>query len=178
MICGICLHHSQPFNIAYALYLYQAPITKLILSLKFSRSLVNAHVLGGLLAEMIKTTWYKDKPFPSIIIPVPLHPKRLKERGFNQALELARPISRLLKIPIDALSCKRIKHTAAQATLSSIERQKNVKNSFKILKQFTTQHIAVLDDVITTGHTIREFCDALKRHGAKTIDVWCCARPK
>lgn len=133
--------------------------------------------MGELLAEMITTTWYKNKPLPSTIIPVPLHPKRFKERGFNQALELARPISTLLKIPIDALSCQRIKHTAAQATLSGVERQKNVKNSFKISKQLTAQHIAIIDDVITTGHTIREFCHTLKHHGAKIIDVWCCARP-
>lgn len=177
LTCGYCLNQSPPFDSTHALFLYQPPITKLVLALKFSHSLVNARILGELLADAIKTDWYQCKPVPDLIIPVPLHPERLKERGFNQALELARPISKLLKIPVDTYSCRRIKNTAAQATLSGVERQKNIKAAFEVIKPLKNQHIAVIDDVITTGHTIREFCGLLKKNGAKRIDVWCCARP-
>lgn len=176
-LCGQCLMAPPPFAITHALYLYLPPITKLILELKFSQSLVNARVLGELLAEKINNTWYAQKPFPDRIIPMPLHHQRLKERGFNQALELARPIARLLKRPIDIKSVTRTIATRPQAQLSSDERSKNIRGAFTVHRDLTGLHIAVIDDVITTGNTMREFCQQLTRAGAKTIDVWCLARP-
>ncbi len=177
LLCGECLKQPRPFDATYALYLYESPITKLILALKFNHQLVYARVLGELLAMKIQTDWYQDKPLPEIIIPVPLHPKRLQERGFNQALEIARPIARHLKLPVNVKACARTKYTAAQATLPANERQRNIKNAFAVVKKLSYQHIAVIDDVITTGNTISEFCQTLKAAGVKKIDVWCCARP-
>lgn len=177
-ICGQCLQKTPPLDKTYALFLYQNPITKLILELKFNQAIVNARVLGELLTEKIQTTWYKINPLPDVIIPIPLHASRLKERGFNQALEIARPIAKALKLPLSIHSCIRVKPTAAQATLHAAERQQNMKHAFSIKEDFSNQHIAVIDDVITTGSTINEFCAALKQNGAKSIDVWCCARPQ
>jgi ComF family protein len=176
LVCGQCLQQVPPFDLTYALYLYQFPVNQIILDLKFNQSLINARVLGELLTEKIQHTWYSQRPLPDIIIPVPLHPVRLKERGFNQALEIARPIAQSLKLPINREACQRTKPTAAQATLSPAERRKNIKQAFTVTQDFTQQRIAVIDDVITTGHTVTELCQTLKRHGAQAIDVWCCAR--
>lgn len=175
--CGVCLQQTHPFDVTYALYDYQAPIDTLLLELKFNQALVHARVLGELMAEKIITEWYKIRPLPQVIIPVPLHPQRLKERGYNQAVEIARPIARASGLPLNVKDCKRIKYTAPQAMLPAKERQHNVKQAFDSQARFDHQTIAVIDDVITTGNTVREFCQLLKNKGAKQIDVWCCARP-
>jgi ComF family protein len=176
MECGICLKDPPSFDATYALYLYQLPITKLIMELKFHEKLINARILGGIMAAQIKTAWYYNKPLPDVVIPMPLHPRRLRERGFNQALEIARPIRALTHLPIDITSCLRIKSTAPQARLSGEKRGQYMKNAFLIQRDFSGLHVAVLDDVITTGQTIAEFCRALKQKGAFKIDVWCCAK--
>lgn len=175
-LCGKCSGKSPPFDCTYALFFYQFPVTKLILDLKFQEALMNARVLGELLAEKIKYS-YQTKLFPDVIIPIPLHSNRLKERGFNQALEIARPLSNALKLPIDKYSCIRHKPTFAQATLSASKRQKNIQGAFTI-NPLPYRHVAVVDDVITTGTTISEFCKTLKQQGVETIDVWCIARPR
>jgi ComF family protein len=177
LTCGECIKLSPPFDFTHALFAYESPITRFIMQLKFNHALVNARILGELLTEKIQRDWYQHKPLPNLIIPMPLHPNRLKERGFNQAIEIARPIAKSLQLPLQLSDCLRIKETAAQATLLAKERQYNIKQAFKVNKNFSGQHIAVIDDVITTGHTMTEFCKSLKKAGASKIDVWCCARP-
>lgn len=177
--CNYCLKHSfLPFDKTFALFLYQQPVTKLIMDIKFGQSLSNANLLGTLMADKIRQNWYQTTSLPTLILPIPLHPLRLKQRGYNQAIEIARPISKLLKIPMETQVCQRLKHTAAQATLSAIKRAENIKNAFVLTKSISEQHIAVIDDVITTGGTVFEFCQVLKQGGAKRIDVWCAARPR
>lgn len=174
-ICGSCLN-SSPCNInTTALFQYQSPIDQLILNLKFRDNLVSAKVLGELLGDHLSNQ-YLDEIRPEIIIPMPLHPMRLRERGYNQALELARPIARKLNIPIDKFSVQRIKNTTAQAKLSAKEREQNVKRAFEVTGSFKAKHVAVIDDVITTGNTVAELCNALHRSGVNKIDVWCCAK--
>jgi len=177
LLCDICINETPLFDCTHALYFYQFPITRLIMDLKFGDALANARILGELLADKIQTEWYREKILPEALIPLPLHPNRIKQRGFNQALEISRPIVKRLKLPLLYNNCLRIKHTSAQATLPAMERQQNVKNAFTIAKNIPYKHIAVLDDVITTGHTMMEFCRVLKQAGVKQIDVWCCARP-
>ncbi len=176
LLCGQCLQKAPPFDVTHALYSYELPITKLILELKFTQALVNARLLGELLATEVLQVWYKAKPLPHVIIPIPLHTTRLKERGFNQALEIARPIAKALRLPINTTDCHRSKLTIPQSTLLATERHKNVKGAFNLTGNFTGLHVAVIDDVITTGSTMTEFCKVLKQHGAQRIDVWCCAR--
>lgn len=176
LICGACLKRPPPFDRTYALFPYQPPIIHLIIALKFQHQLSHAKVMGDLLAEQIRTKWYQNKTLPDVIIPIPLHPNRLRERGFNQALEISRPIARQLGIPLDLNGVKRIKHTAAQSGLTAILRKQNIANAFTTEKNYRDLTIAVVDDVITTGHTMTEFCRLLKQNGAKRVDVWCCAR--
>jgi ComF family protein len=175
--CSYCAVNSPMFDRTYALYLYQAPVTNLIMNLKFGQALLNARILGELMAENIQRIWYHNQPLPQAIIPVPLHPERLKKRGYNQAIEIARPIAKALDLPLEYNICERIKHTAAQATLHAKERSENIKNAFQIKGELLYDYVAVIDDVITTGNTISEICRTLKSAGVKKIDAWCCARP-
>ncbi|MES2141340.1 MAG: ComF family protein [Pseudomonadota bacterium] len=176
-ICGTCLKKPFPFYKTYILFSYTEPIRKLITGIKFQQRLLYANILGNLLAEKIELS-YQEEQLPHVIIPVPLHKKRLRERGFNQAMEIARPIQKKLKIPIDYKSCQRVRNTVAQSTLLANQRSTNVKKAFAITEQknVINKHIALLDDVMTTGHTLIELSSSLYDAGVKRIDVWCCAR--
>lgn len=173
-ICGQCLISKPYYDKTIALFHYVEPIPRLITQLKFKNNLVYAKLFGELLANTICKTFKENKP--EFIIPVPLHKKRLHERGFNQALEIARPLSKLSNIPIDIKICQRIKKTEAQSSIPSNERKINVKNAFAIHKNFLANHIAIVDDVVTTGNTVLELSRCLKKAGAQKIDVWCIAR--
>ncbi|WP_428357804.1 ComF family protein [Methyloprofundus sp.] len=111
-----------------------------------------------------------------MIIPVPLHPKRYRQRGFNQTLEIGKIISQQLFIPIDNRCCLHIKNTPHQISLSGKQRQKNIKNAFQLQSTPEAQHIAILDDVLTTGATANELAKELKITGVSRVDVWVCAR--
>ena len=174
--CGACLRQTPPYFRTLALFHYDDLIAHCISLLKFQKCLTLGKTFGVLMAEYL-LQHYQNDIFPECIIPLPLHEKRLKERGYNQALELARPISTLLKLPIDVFSCERIKATLPQAnTLSVEERRKNVKNAFKLLLPLPYKHIALVDDVMTTGSTVAACANALMQGGVRRVDIWCCAR--
>ncbi len=175
-LCGQCLQGKPPFDTTHSLFLYQPPIPKLVLDLKFHQAITHAKLFGELLTEKIQHEWYQKNELPTAIIPVPLHAARLKERGFNQAIEIARPIANALKVPLLIHDAVRIKKTTPQATLPAAKRKSNIKNAFQFHKTYFNQHIAIVDDVITTGNTIYEFSRLLKKQGAAKISVWCCAR--
>jgi len=172
-ICGDCLQ-KEDFIIDdfVAPFHYDFPISKLIIDLKFHKKIIHAAFLGRLMAEHLK----QRTELPECIIPVPLHTTRLKERGYNQALEIARPISKKLNIPIDIKSCQRIRATKAQASIPSEERKQNMRNAFAVTQEISYQHVAILDDVTTTGHTITALAKTLRQAGVKQISVWCCAK--
>ncbi len=177
MLCGHCLQQQPPFFSTTALFHYQPPIDQFIMALKFNQQLLYARLLGELLAEnRQKKNIAAHLHLPEMIIPMPLHPQRLRERGFNQALEIARPVARKLQLPLDLQSCERIRVTASQSTLPAAERHQNVKNAFKISSDFKSKHVAIIDDVVTTGHTVTEFSHALQQAGVERIEVWCVAR--
>ncbi len=175
-LCGECIQKNPPFERTHALFLYQPPIPKLILDLKFHHHFANANLLGELLAKKIREEWYQTAALPTAIIPIPLHPNRLRERGFNQAVEIARPIAKRLHLPLLTREFIRHKATVPQASLQADQRKQNMLNAFSTRQFLKNQHVAVVDDVITTGNTIREFCRLLKKQGAGKISVWCCAR--
>ena len=162
-------------NNTITLFHYQEPINHLITALKFHSKLISAKILGELMAKKL-ALHYQHHELPELIIPVPLHKKRLRERGFNQALELARPIAKMLNIPIDFNSCIRIKHTAAQSLMPAKQRTKNIHNAFTLHKNLTNKHIAIIDDVITTGNTVNELSKILYKANIEKIDIWSCAK--
>lgn len=177
-ICGACLQTPPPYATTLAVFNYQYPIDKLISRLKFSGNLAVAHAIGEVMARTILPHLNSTNNRPDCIIPIPLHPKRIVERGFNQALEIARPITKATGIPIDFKSCYRKEPTQAQSLIPANERAKNIKNAFAIKKAINYRHVAILDDVVTTGSTVREFAKLLRKNGVEHIQVWCCARTR
>lgn len=174
--CGQCLTSPPDYAKTYALFPYASPIMQLIIRLKFQHQLPIARALGILMAERIHTEWYVGKPLPDLILPIPLHARRLRERGFNQALEIAKPLSRRLKLPLDRHGVKRIRNTAAQSGLTASARLLNMKNAFHTTVDYSGLTVAIIDDVVTTGNTVNECSRLLKNRGAAGIDVWCVAK--
>jgi ComF family protein len=172
-LCGNCLITPPPFDNTYILFNYEKPITQLITHYKFHEKLSLSAFFA---AEWIAFFKKNNVPLPDSIIPIPLHPKRLQTRGFNQALEIAKPLGKYFKIPVDHKSCIRIRNTEAQLHLSAEKRQRNIKNAFTVSKNISARHIAIFDDVMTTGSTVGELCSALKKSGVQEVSVFCCAR--
>jgi ComF family protein len=110
------------------------------------------------------------------LIPVPLHPVRLRERGFNQALELARPLSQRLHLPLEPHVVQRCRHTRSQSELSGSARRQNMRHAFRLIAPLPYQHVALIDDVVTTGSTLNELARTLRQSGVKTIQIWAVAR--
>lgn len=175
-LCGACLKEKPAFEHCYALFSYEPPLSSLIVQLKFRHELSHARALGELLADRIQHDWYKDQPLPDLIIPVPLHTSRLQERGFNQAVEIAKTTGKILGIKVDKHGIKRTKYTVAQSSLQASERAANVAHAFTAVKDYSGLAVAILDDVMTTGHTLKALSTTLKKNGAKKITLWCCAR--
>ena len=172
-ICGQCLQSSPAYDTCISVFRYQAPVDDLITRLKFNSCLVNTRILGSLLADRLQPELVQ---LPGAILPVPLHASRLRKRGFNQALEIARPVARQLKLPLLTKTCERTRATAEQSTLPAKERKKNVKGVFRLEHDLEQSHIAIVDDVMTTGQTVNELAKVLRKAGVKRIDVWVCAR--
>ncbi len=171
--CGVCQKTPPPFDRLFVALDYVSPIDGLILGGKFSQRLANL----SLLAELFLMHWHKQSAsLPEVIIPVPLHAQRLRERGYNQALEVARLISRALNIPIDFQSVKRVKTTLAQASLPANCRRGNVQDAFALTRAINYSSVAIVDDVITTGNTLYAMSKLLLDANVKQIDVYCVAR--
>ncbi len=170
-ICGYCQSIPPSFDRTYAPFIYQGVIRYLITNLKFNQHYKNARLLGQLFSDALP-----EAKLPQCIIPVPLHKKRYRQRGFNQCLEIAKTVGRKLQIPIEAKLCIRHRNTAHQVGLATKERRKNVENAFSVIKKTNYTHIAILDDVMTTGSTLREVALVLKKSGIITIELWVCAR--
>ncbi|MCU7798210.1 MAG: ComF family protein [Candidatus Thiodiazotropha sp. (ex Myrtea spinifera)] len=113
---------------------------------------------------------------PDTLIPVPLHPLRLRERGFNQSLELARLLAKYQALDLNWRAVRRIRSTTAQTGLSEKDRRKNLRSAFEVNDDLAGRHVALFDDVITTGATITELSRTLLRAGVKRIDIWALAR--
>jgi len=173
MRCGQCLVSPPAFDLCISPYHYALPINQFITQLKFRHQLHYARILADLLITKIEQ---HAENLPECIIPVPLHSSRLRQRGFNQALEIARPIAKKYGIPLDTKSCSRIISTPPQMEQDKRTRQKNVKNAFSVSPDFNYTHIAIVDDVMTTGHTLNELSRVLREQGAKRIQVWATSR--
>ena len=145
----------------------------LVAGLKFHDRLAGGRLLGELLARHLLV---RGGPLPELILPIPLHPRRLRQRGFNQALELALPLGRRLGVPLDRHSCRRNRATQPQTELDLKQRRRNLRNAFALAGPLPARHIALVDDVVTTGSTSNELARLLKRAGAERVEVWAAAR--
>jgi len=168
-LCGNCLNHPPHFDATLALWRYEFPCDGLVQALKYRARLA----LAGFFARSLSSL-----PLPEVdlIVPMPLHPKRLAERGFNQALEIARGVARHLGRPIEPRGVLRVKDTPPQTELPYEERAKNVRGAFLCTLDLSGASVAVVDDVMTTGATLNELARALKRAGATRVENFVIAR--
>lgn len=171
-LCGHCLSSKPTIDHSLIPFRYAEPIDYLIGQFKFAANLP----LGRLLSQLWLTHVDATAVQPELLIPVPLHSRRLRERGYNQALELAKPLARQFGIPIDHHSCERVIDNPPQAGLKKQQRKRNIRGAFKLRRTLEARHIALVDDVVTTGSTVTELARLLKRSGVERVDVWALAR--
>jgi ComF family protein len=175
LLCGKCQKHKSSFDQVFSPFLYQQDMVKLIHQFKYHGKLFMGKTLAELFLQKYKR--YHNAHSPELIIPVPLHLKRLKHRGFNQANEVALYLSKKMSIKLDNTLVERIKLTHTQRGLNLKQRKANLKGAFaKTGKRFTQKHIVLVDDVMTTGNTVNEMAKVLKQSGVKQVDVWTIAR--
>lgn len=171
-LCASCFKKAPDYDCTIAPFLYQGAMQHLIKGLKFNHHYKNAKLLGQLFSEALE----KNRPLPDCIMPVPLHKNRYQERGFNQSTEIARNIAQYLKIPLELNTCIRHRDTPHQVSLPAKQRHENIKQAFSLSKTVCYSHIALFDDVMTTGSTVAEMTCVLKKAGVQKVEIWVCAR--
>ena len=164
--CGACLSHPPAFDASFAATDYAAPIDRLLQNLKFHAKLSLAQAFGKILSDMPSPPLTAD-----LLIAVPLSQERLAQRGFNQSLEIARFLEQRWKLPLANNICLRIKNTQTQSSLPLNQRRVNIRNAFALQNSSAIKgkQIVLVDDVMTTGHTLNELAHCLKRHGALRV---------
>lgn len=160
--CGACLKQPPHFDATVACFVYAFPIDKLVQQLKFAHRLASADFFGAALLE-------RGLPVADLILPVPLSPRRLRSRGFNQSVEIARVLGRERGVPVAPSHCRRTLETPPQSSLPWKERRKNVRGAFECLADLSGKTVLVIDDVMTTGATLNELARVLKDHGAERV---------
>lgn len=167
--CGRCINNPPVFDSCFCPFQYKGVIKTHIQNFKYYEK----PELSTILAELLEFELQENTiELPELIIPVPLHASRLRYRGYNQSLLLAKKLSKKLDIPIAQDFIKKQKNTTAQAGLTLKKRQKNLKGSFGVKKNYQAKSIAIIDDVVTSGATVNEISKILKKNGVDYIQVW------
>ena len=176
--CGQCISRPPIFTQLTACGLFDAPLYQLIYKLKYQQQAIYSQVLGRLLAEQIRARDDMNPAHPpQALIPVPLHPRKEQQRGFNQAQLIANHSAKQLNIPCQARWLTRVKDTASQTQLNLKQRQKNMQQAFAINHlPAGIKHVAIVDDIVTTGATVHSLCKALRHAGVDQIEIWCICR--
>ena len=171
-VCVRCAA-GVPFDRVIALTRYMPPLSDLICRLKYRRQIYLAKVLGTLLAIHIKK---HCRTLPELLVTVPLHKQRIRQRGFNQAVEIARTVVAQLDLKADYQCVEKTKATPLQTTLNARQRRRNLKGAFRLRYPVHAKSVVVLDDVMTTGTTVSEIASLLKANGVSRVEVWTLAR--
>lgn len=176
--CGRCLTDRPAFDATFVAADYALPVDRLVLQLKFARQLALARLFGSLLADAVLREDFARLPRPALLCPVPLGLQRLSERGFNQALEIARPLGKALGIAVQARLAVRVRETQAQSSTPHGARKANMSHAFAIPDRALVdgRHIGLVDDVMSSGQTLQELAATLKRHGAARVTNYVFAR--
>jgi ComF family protein len=169
-ICGSCISSPPNFDATHAVFLYTYPIDAMMVRYKYGNRLNLGDTFGEFLSEKISVKSI------DVIIPMPMHPQRIKERGFNQALEIAKVLAKNHKVPLDFKSAIRQTLSPPQASLPLKERVKNIKGVFKVNGELAGKRVAIVDDVMTTGASLNELSKTLKKAGAAHVECWVIAR--
>ena len=171
--CGACLRDPPPFHCSFVPFRYAYPLDHLVQGLKFRNELACGRVLGQLFAGCLLA---RGAPLPEAIVPVPLALRRYRQRGYNQASELALSIRRVTGVAVRADVAVRQRETAEQAGLDRKARRRNVNGAFAAVATLRARHVAILDDVVTTGSSVRALAEVLRQAGAEQIEIWAIAR--
>ena len=178
LLCGRCLRRPPAYDATWTAADYAAPVDQLLLQLKFGARLALAPLFAQLLVAAVRRDSSWDAP--QVLCPVPLGPARLVERGYNQALEIARPLARQMDIALQPRLAVRMRETRAQSGVAPRERRANLAQAFMVAPQHAGQvagrHIGIVDDVMSSGHTVHALAAALKRAGARKVTVLVAAR--
>ncbi len=176
--CGACLDSAPAYDASIAAVDYGAPFDQLVTALKFGGNLALASLFAHLMRDALLHV--PQTPLPDLLLPVPLGDGRLVRRGFNQALEIARPLSRALGIRLETRAVVRLRETDAQSSLHPEQRRKNIRGAFSVAPAFVGKfdglHLGLIDDVMTTGETLNELAATLKRFGAAQVSNFVFAR--
>lgn len=171
--CGACIKSPPHFDATIAAFEFGFPVDALLRSLKYQGRLVVAEPIGARLADAI--TSCSSSPI-DLMIPMPLHQHRLRERGFNQAAEIAHIVFRETGIRLERDIALRIRPTEPQAGLPLSQRGKNMKGAFACSQDLTGKRVAIIDDVMTSGASLNELAKTLKAAGAARVECWVAAR--
>ena len=170
--CGACLRTLSPIGRVHAAFVYAPPLDRLLPRFKFHEDLAAGRVLAQLMADA-----FASLERPEVLVPIPLHVRRLRSRGYDQALELARPLARTLGIPLHARLLLRRRATAPQSERDAAARKRNVRGAFQVRPHAPVpRHAVLVDDVMTTGATLQAAASALLLAGVERVDAWVCAR--
>jgi len=173
-ICGACLKQPPRFSSTIAGGAYAYPLDRLVLALKYGHRLSLANPLGHKLAAAVERS-LGSATRPDAVIALPLAPARQRERGFNQSIEIARVVARRTAVALEG-GLVRTGNGAAQASLPWAQRRRNVRGAFACTRSFGGRHVAIVDDVMTTGATLESAATALLEAGAVRVDAWVVAR--
>lgn len=174
-VCATCQVQASPLDAVLAAFAYAAPMDRLLPMLKFHQSVAAGRLLSGLMAESLGDA--ASAASGAALVPVPLHSQRLRQRGYDQALELARPVARRLGLKLMPHLLVREKLTGAQSRLDKVARQRNLSGAFIVdTRPGVPDHVILLDDVMTTGATLEAAAGALKAAGVVRVEAWVCAR--
>lgn len=178
LLCGNCLAGPPAFDQVLAPWRYAFPVDTLINRFKHRDQGSLGRVAGTLLARHLQHLFDEGQPRPELLLPVPLSPLRLHQRGFNQAALLANWLGQALQLPVDGGLLQRVQEQHSQQGLSASERRRNLKQAFALVQdaQLEGRHLALVDDVLTTGATADSLARLLKRAGAGRVDIYCLAR--
>ena len=174
--CGRCLKKPPPLDRVHATFRYGFPVDRLLPRFKFHHDLAAGRELAEAMHAALADAISIDDERPQALIAVPLHPKRLRQRGYNQALELARPLAKAFAIPLLHDGLHRIRDIAPQIGLGALARRRNPRGAFAVGTDALPSHIALVDDVMTTGATLYECARVLTRSGVQRVDAWVAAR--
>jgi ComF family protein len=170
-LCGECLRTPPSFDDVVTAFDYRFPIDRLVQRFKFSADLAAGAYLGEALARTVVAV-----PAPDLVLASPASAARLRERGFNPALVLARHVKARLGVALDARGLSKVRHTPPQSGLDRAGRRRNLRGAFSVRRRLDGLHVAVVDDVMTTGATLSALAAVLKDGGAARVSGWVVAR--
>ncbi len=174
LMCGECVQRRPHFDMCVAPFRYAYPLDHMIRGLKYGGAVAQGRVLGEIFSEYLGAT--PRDCWPQALLPVPLAARRFRDRGYNQAIVIAEFLQRHLSIPLHTNVLVRTRETLEQAGLDQRARRRNIRGAFALVRAVPATHVAIVDDVVTTGSTVNEIARLLKRAGVNQVDVWAVAR--